>query len=152
MVLADSRTQADTPEGRQARRAMSELVRTGGAAAVADRMMPKLLGETTRQERPEVVAEVRRLILANHVEGIDGGIHALLTRPDSTPDLERISVPVLVIVGEEDALTPPADSEAMQQEIERSQLVVLPGAGHLSSLEASEDFTRALVNFLASNF
>lgn len=152
IVLADTRAQADTPEGRQARRAMSELVRTKGADAVAEQMLPKLLGETTRRERPEVARRVRELIRANAVSGIDGAIHAMMTRPDSTPDLERISVPTLVIVGEEDTLTPVAESEALHRAIERSQLVVLEGAGHLSNLEAPEEFSRALDNFLTSNF
>jgi len=151
MLLVDTRAQADTPEGRQARIAMSELVRTKGPGAVADQMIPKLLGETTRRERPEVEREVRRLIGANHAAGIDAGIHAMMTRPDSTPELARISVPALVIVGEEDTLTPVADSEALQRGIQRSQLVVLPGAGHLASLEAPEEFSRALGNFLTSN-
>lgn len=151
MVLADTRAQADTPEGRQARRAMSELVRRDGPAAVADQMMPKLLGETTHRERPEVTAEVRRLILLNTAAGIDGAIHAMMTRPDSTPDLARVSVPTLVIAGAEDVLTPVADSELLHQSIARSQLVVLQGAGHLSCLETPDEFSIALGNFLASN-
>ncbi|HEX6314340.1 MAG TPA: alpha/beta hydrolase [Gemmatimonadaceae bacterium] len=151
MVLADTRAQADSPEGRQARRAMSELIRRDGPAAVADEMMPKLLGEATRRERPEVAAEVRRLILGNTPAGLDGAIHAMMTRPDSTPDLERVSVPTLVIVGDEDVLTPVADSEALHRGIERSQLVVLPRVGHLTCLEAPDEFSRALSNFLASN-
>jgi pimeloyl-ACP methyl ester carboxylesterase len=151
LVLADTRSQADTPEGRQARQAMSELVRKDGPPAVADQMIPKLLGETTRRERPEVVALVRRLILANHATGLDGAIHAMMTRPDSTADLARISVPAFVVVGEEDVLTPVADGEAMHRAITRSRLVVLPGAGHLSNLETPDDFSEALGNFLASN-
>src|SRR5690606_28760877 len=118
MVLVDTRAQADTEEGRAARRAMSALVRDKGPEAVADQMLPKLLGETTRRERPEVAAEVRRLILTNHAAGIDAAIHALMTRPDSTPDLARISVPALVVVGEEDTLTPVADSEALHRSIQ----------------------------------
>lgn len=151
MILADARAQADTPEGRQARRAMSDLVRRDGPAAVADRMIPKLLGDTTHRDRPGVTAEVRRLILANSAAGIDGALHAMMTRPDSTPDLARISVPTLVIVGEEDVLTPVADSELLHQSIERSQLVVLDTAGHLSCLETPDEFSIALSNFLASN-
>jgi len=151
MVLADTRAQADTPEGRQARRAMSELVRAKGPSAVADQMIPKLLGRTTREERPSVAGEVRRLILANDAGGIDGGIHAMMTRPDSTPDLARISTPALVVVGEEDELTPVADSEAMHASIGRSRLVVLPRAGHLSGVELPEEFSRALGDFLTSN-
>lgn len=151
MILADTRSQADTPEGREGRRAMSELVRAKGPSAVADQMMPKLLGETTHRERNGVELEVRRLIGLNTAEGIDGGIHAMLARPDSTPDLARIACPALVIVGKEDLLTPVSDSEALHRRIERSHLVVLQQAGHLSNLETPDDFSEAFGNFLMSN-
>ena len=75
----------------------------------------------------------------------------MLSRPDSTPDLARIACPTLVIVGDEDELTPPADAELMQNHITRSRLVVLPEAGHLSNLEAPDGFTLAVSDFLASN-
>lgn len=151
MVLADTRATADSPEGRAARREMSELVRTRGVGAVADQMVPRLLGETTRAERPEVEAMVRRLIVENRPAGIDGAIHAMMTRPDSTPDSERISVPALIVVGAEDVLTPESDSRALHHAIRRSQLVVLDAAGHLPSLEVPEPFAHALAGFLSSN-
>ena len=149
-VLADTRAGADTPDGRQARRALAEVANRDGAAAVADQMLPKLLGETTRRERPAVARDVRRLIMQNSVEAIDGGIHALMGRPDSTPDLAHISTPTLVIVGDEDVVTPLPESELLQRSIARSRLVVLPRAGHLSNLEAPEDFSLALNDFLSS--
>jgi pimeloyl-ACP methyl ester carboxylesterase len=151
MLLADTRTPADTPDGRSARRAMSELVKTQGPTAVADQMIGKLLGKTTRATRPHVEREVRRLIEANTIRGLDDAIQAMLGRPDSSPDLQRISMPTLVIVGEEDVLTPVSDSEAIHNAIDRSHLVVLEGAGHLSNLEVPEDFSEVLQNFLGSN-
>jgi 3-oxoadipate enol-lactonase len=151
VVLADTRAQADTPDGRQARRTMSELVRTKGASAVADQMLPKLLGEKILRGHHELVAHVRQLIDTSEVGEIDAAIQAMMTRPDSTPDLARISLPTLVIVGAEDAVTPIADAELLHRQIPRSQLVVLPGAAHLSNLEAPDEFSAALENFLASN-
>jgi pimeloyl-ACP methyl ester carboxylesterase len=150
LVLADTKAEADTAEGRGARRKMSELVRTKGMAALADSMLPKLLGDAAGRDLP-LVAQVRRMIVGNTVEGTDRAIHAMLGRPDSTPNLAHLSVPVLVIVGAEDQLTPVAHSEAMERATGRSQLVVLPGAGHLSSLEAPEAFSIALANFLRSS-
>ena len=150
-VLADTRAGADTPDGRQARRALSAVANKDGASGVADQMLPKLLGETTRRERPAVVREARRLITQSSIGAIDGAIHAMMGRPDSTPDLARISTPTLVIVGEEDVVTPLAESESLQRSIARSRLVVLSQAGHLSSLEAADDFSRALSDFLSSN-
>lgn len=151
LVLADTRAGPDSAEGREARRALSELVRAQGPAAVADQMMPKLLGETTRRERPQVEQAVRRMIVANSAVGIDGAIQAMMSRPDSTPLLSRISHPTLIIVGDEDVLTPPAESTSMHRAVPRSQLVTLPGAGHLSSLESPDDFSEALQNFALSN-
>ena len=151
MLLADTRTAADTPDGRTARRAMSELVKTQGPSGVADQMMAKLLGPTTRASRPHVEPEVRRLIMANTVRGIDDAIHAMMGRPDSAALMERISVPTLVVVGEEDMLTPVSDSESIHAAIDRSHLVVLPEAGHLSNLEVPEEFSEVLENFLTSN-
>jgi pimeloyl-ACP methyl ester carboxylesterase len=149
LVLADTKAEADTPEGREGRRAMSELVRSKGMEALADTLLPKLLGEAARGDLP-LVRLVRRMIVGNTVEGTDRAIQAMLGRPDSTPDLPHLSVPVLVVVGEEDQLTPVSHSEAMQRGTQRSQLVVLPGAGHLSSVEAPEAFSIALANFLRS--
>ena len=154
MILADTRSQADTAEGRAGRRQMLDLIGeggAGGAAAVADQMLPRMLGPTTLRERPELPARVRKMIEATDPEAIAAAIEAMMGRPDSTPDLARIGVQTLVIVGDEDGLTPPADSEAIARRITRSRLVVLPGAGHLSSLEAPAPFSRALADFLASN-
>jgi 3-oxoadipate enol-lactonase len=150
LLLADTRPQADTPEGRQGRRASSELVNAKGLGALADQMLPRLLGATSRRERG-LEPEVRRMIEANSVAGVDAAIHAMMARPDSTADLARITGPTFIVVGDEDELTPRADSELMQREIRRSQLVVLPGAGHLSNLEVPDVFSAALENFLTSN-
>jgi pimeloyl-ACP methyl ester carboxylesterase len=149
LVLADTRSEADTAEARANRMKMSALVRAEGARAVADQMIPKLLASGRDDE--EAVRHVRSMIEGSSVEGIDRAIHAMMNRPDSTPQLSRLSLPVLVIVGEEDTLTPPADSERLQRRTSRSQLVVLPGAGHLSNIDAPEAFSTALANFLASN-
>jgi 3-oxoadipate enol-lactonase len=148
LVLADTRSQADTSEGLAGRRKMLDLVRASGPAAVADEMIPKLLGETSRATRPAVVERVRALTLANSVDSIAGAIQALMSRPDSTPLLSTIHVPTLIVVGDEDTLTPPAQSEEMQARIAGSQLVRIPLAGHLSSLERPDAFNDALASFL----
>ena len=107
LVLADTRPQADTPDGVAGRRRLLQVVQDNGPSAVADELIPKLLGETTRGTRPAVVDLVRALAIANSSDAIAGAIRALMTRPDSTPLLASIHVPTLVLVGDEDALTPP---------------------------------------------
>jgi 3-oxoadipate enol-lactonase len=151
LVLADTRSEADSPEGRDARLKMIELVKGRGPRAVADQMIPKLLGTTTLQTRPEVAEAVRRMIESASADAIASAVQAMLTRPDSTPDLERISWPALVLVGEEDSITPVAAAESMGRGLSRSRLVVLPAAGHLSSLETPDAFSRALEDFLLSS-
>lgn len=151
MILADTKAKADTPEGLEARRKMIEVARTHGAAAVADAMLPKLLGATTRAERPALAPQVRGMIERTPVDGIISAIEAMMARPDSTGDLTRTSCPTLVVVGDEDELTPIADAEAMHEQLVRSRLVVLPLAGHLSNLESPDGFALALSDFLSSN-
>ena len=149
LILADTRSQADTPEGRQGRENMLALVRDKGASGVAAEMLPKLLGETTHREQPQVVERVRSLILASSTEAIAGGIRALMNRPDSTPLLSTIHVPTLIVVGEQDTLTPPAFSREMHQAIPGSHFATIPKAGHLSNLEQPETFNRTVARFLS---
>ena len=149
LILADTRSQADTPEGIAGRTRLLQLVQEKGPSAVAEEMIPKLLGETTRRNRPAVVEEVRSLVLASSAEGIAGGIRALMTRPDSTPLLSSIHVPTLIVVGDEDTLTPASAAEELHRAIVGSELVTIPHAGHLSNLEQPEPFTAALAAFLS---
>lgn len=148
LVLADTRPQADSEEARGRRRQMLERLERAGVSAVADDLAPSLLGRTTMRERPGVVARVRALIEANPVETVAAAIHALMTRPDSTALLSRIPVPTLVVVGEEDTLTPPDVAEAMCRAIPTAALTVIPRAGHLANLEQPEAFSAALAGFL----
>jgi pimeloyl-ACP methyl ester carboxylesterase len=149
LILADTRSQADTPEGAAGRVRMLQLVQDRGPSAVADEMVPKLLGETTRSTQPAIEAHVRSLAIANSAEAIAGAVRALMTRPDSTPLLSSIHVPTLIVVGEEDTVTPPASSEEMHRHIAGSQLVRIPRAGHLSNLEQPALFNAALAAFLS---
>lgn len=148
LLLADTRPQADTPEGVEGRRRMLALVREKGAAAIAAEMLPKLLGASTLDARPDLAEQVRALIERNSVDAIAGAIAALMTRPDSSPLLSTIHVPTLVVVGEEDTLTPPALSEGMHTAIAGSELAIIPSAGHLTNLEAPEAFNAAVEAFL----
>jgi len=148
MILADTRSQADTPEGVDARKKMLQLLQQRGAPAVADEMIPKLLGETTRRTRPDLVEQVRGWVVANSADAIAGAIRALMTRPDSTPLLSTIHCPALILVGDEDVVTPKPAAEEMHRRITGSRLAIIPGAGHLSNLEHPDAFNTALASFL----
>lgn len=150
LILADTRATADNEQGRAGRTKMLDTLRTRGVSAVADEMMPKLLGETTRRKVADVEDRVRTLIAVNTPEGLAGAVTAMRDRPDSTSLLPSISVPTLVLVGDEDVLTPPSDAEAMRSNLSRAHLVRIPKAGHLSNLEAPEEFSAALADFLVA--
>jgi pimeloyl-ACP methyl ester carboxylesterase len=88
------------------------------------------------------VARVRQIIEANPPRGITDALAGLAARADSTPTLREIRVPTLVVVGEEDEITPLAEAETLQRGIAGSRLAVIPRAGHLSSLENPDEFNR----------
>jgi pimeloyl-ACP methyl ester carboxylesterase len=146
LILADTRSQPDTAEGQRAREQNARLAEEQGPRAIADQMLPKLLSPNAPEQ---LRAEARRMIEANDRAGIAAALRAMAMRPDSTPLLPTIAVPTLVIAGSEDRLTPPSDAQALHEAISGSRLVELPGAGHLSNLEAPEEFNRAVEEFLA---
>lgn len=148
VVLADTRAGADDEKGRAGRDAMIAEVREHGVTAVAEAMVPKLLGETSQREQPDLMDAIRTIILRNTPEAVISGLGAMKTRPDSKSLLAALTCPALVICGTEDVLTPPAESEAMVAALPDAQLVMLPGVGHLSNLEAPVVFNQALSDFL----
>lgn len=148
MVLADTRSQGDPPEAVVNRKNMQQLVREKGQAAVADALLPKLICEATRTGNSGVAERLRAQITGNSVASIVGALDALMTRPDSTPMLSAMRIPVQIIVGDQDALTPPPMSEQMHHDIPGSELAVIPGAGHMSNMEQPAAFNDVLGRFL----
>jgi pimeloyl-ACP methyl ester carboxylesterase len=148
LVLQDTRAGADSEEARRSRATLAEKVRKEGAVAAADAFLPKLLGATTHEERPQLVKQLRDRILATSPVGIANALHGLAARADSTETLREIRVPTLVLCGVEDTITPPAESEAMHAAIGGSRLAIVPRAGHLANLESPDDVSRLLVGFL----
>ena len=144
LVLSNTRATADSDEAKAGRDKMIDVVNRDGAAGIAAAMLPKLLGNTTTREQPDLQDAVRRLILVNSAEGIVTALGALKTRPDSTPLLPAITCPTLVITGAEDAIIPVADAESMHAAIPGSELIVLPRVGHLGNLEDPPAWGRAL--------
>jgi pimeloyl-ACP methyl ester carboxylesterase len=144
IVLANTRSEADSNEGRAKRAEMLDLLAREGPTGVANEMLPKLLGRTSHASRPEVVSRVRQLVEANPSDAIAAAIGALRDRPDSTALLPGIGVPSLVIAGDEDTLIPREAADQMFGALPDAQLCVIGSAGHLSGLEAPEAFNRAI--------
>ena len=147
LVLVDTRPGADSDESRANRRALQGLARAEGAAAVADRMITGMVGRTTRERRPVVVATVNAMMRRVSIPAITDALDAMMEREDSTPTLGTIRVPTLVMCGEEDVLTPVSESRAMHAAIVGSSLALIPGAGHVSNIEAPEVFNGLLYGF-----
>jgi pimeloyl-ACP methyl ester carboxylesterase len=147
MVLADTRAQADTPEGKAGRFQMAQIAYKQGPSAIADIMLPKLLSPATIQTRPEIVQRVRTMIEGNQISGIAGDLMAMAERPDSVPLLQQIACPTQIIVGELDQATPPADAKLMAEQIPHAKLAIIPNAAHLANLEQPEEFTKIVAAF-----
>ncbi len=148
LVLADTKAAPDTEEGRAGRDALAQKVQGHGTKVAADTLLPKLLGQTTQRERPELVDRVRRLVLEARPHAIVNALHALRDRPDSRATLAQIQVPTLIVRGREDVVATAEEAEEMRAGIAGSRVVTLDGAGHLSSLEAPAAFDEAVRVFL----
>ena len=150
LVLADTRATADTPEAKAARFSMAQIAYRRGASSIADLMLPKLLSPASCEHRADLRDHLRTIITGNQVSGIVGDLMAMEERPDSTPLLRTLSIPALVIVGDEDLASPPEEVECMANQIPGSTFVRIPQAGHLSNLENPDAFNAALLTFLTS--
>ena len=149
LILADTRPDADSEETRENRKNMARRVADEGVEVLIELQMRRLLARDTLENDEEVVEEVRDMILESSPGGVVAALGALRDRPDSTPLLEEIEVPTLVIGGEEDGISSPEVMGAMAEKIPDSRHVTLPRAGHLSNLEAPEGFNAALKEFVA---
>jgi pimeloyl-ACP methyl ester carboxylesterase len=146
LALCDTKAGADTAEGAAGREAFAKNALEHGLAWVADQMVPKLLKPSPD---PAVVKQVRHLVGEGTPAGVAAAQRGMARRPDSTPTLAAIKCPTLVVVGEEDGLTPPAEAEKLAAGIKGATLVRIPGAGHLPCLEAPAAFNAALESFFA---
>ncbi|AEV16991.1 3-oxoadipate enol-lactonase [Thermus sp. CCB_US3_UF1] len=152
LVLADTRAGADTEEARKNRYALRERVLREGVGFLPEALLPTHLGRSTREGRPEVVEKAKGLILEASPEAVAASLLALAQRPDSTPLLPGIRRPALVLVGEEDTLTPPEEAKALARALPEARMLILPEAGHLANLENPKAFRTALLGFLAEVF
>jgi pimeloyl-ACP methyl ester carboxylesterase len=148
LVLVDTKAAADTEEARANRERVASAVEGSAGTAALAPMVESLLGATSHARRPEVVARVAAGLRAARSEGVAWSQRAMAARPDAGPDLPGIAVPVAVVVGAEDGLTPPDQARALAAALPDAVLTVLPEAGHLSPLEAPDDVTTALRDLL----
>jgi pimeloyl-ACP methyl ester carboxylesterase len=148
LILANTRAGADTPEARQRRLDQVKEINEEGLRGLAQSMPHKVLTSATAVKRPALLKELSGHIAASNVMAVTGALEAMANRPDSTDVLPAIHVPTLVIAGEGDDLTPPTVAQAMVDHLPKGKLVTLPGAGHLSNMEAPEAFNAAVADFM----
>lgn len=148
LVLSDTRAAGDTPEGLERRRLLIETARTKGSTAVAALQLEGLIGKTTRHRHPDVVDSVHATMTIAPVQGVIGALEAMMARADSTALLPTIDVPTVIIVGEEDVVTPAKEARTMHAAIRGSRLEVIEKAGHLSNVERPAAFNTVVSEFL----
>ncbi len=138
LVLCDTRPQPDTAEARANRLKSAATVLEQGTEAFLEGMIPKLMGATTVRTRPDLVEGALSMMRKMSAEDINQVLRGMAERPDSVGDLKTITVPTLIVIGEEDGLSTPADGEFMRQKIAGSRLMVIPKAGHYAPWEQAE--------------
>ena len=150
LILMDTRAEADTDEVRQSRQQAIATAWQEGSRAIAEQMAAQVLGRTTHASRPALVEEVKQLMASTPPAGIIGALQGMLARPAATDLLPAISVPTLVLVGEEDAEGFQTAAQTLAERIPGARRVTIPQAGHLITLENPSAVNAALLDFLAS--
>lgn len=150
VVLCDTRAEADTNESKLNRAKQIKQIRAGGRNDFLKAFANLLLGESTKkdQDKTSVVKVVRAIMDEQKDPAIEGALLTLSSRADKTDFLEKIHIPVLIIVGQEDKLTPPDLSVSMNKKIANSKLSLIPQAGHLSNIENPQAFNKSVEEFI----
>ena len=150
LILCNTKVGADTEEARANRLRSAEDVEKHGVEPFIESMIPKLLGKSTRGNRPDLVDAARAMMMKMSAAGVAAVQRGMAARPDSTPTLASIHVPVLIITGDEDELTSQAEAELMQRHIPSSTLKLISRAGHYAVFEQAEEAGRLIRQFLDS--
>lgn len=148
LVLCDTGPQADSNEVKIRRAANIRSVKTNGVKAFADNFIKAVFAPSSLKSKPFEVEAMRKIIEENSEVGICGTLLALACRTDTTDSLDMIRIPTLIMVGEEDKVTPPKLSESMDSKISGSYFHLIKGAAHMSNLENTEEFNKYLYEFL----
>ncbi len=147
-VLSDTKSEADTDEGRVRRAGSVRGVKKGGSAAYAADYVKSMFAPETFSANPSAVETIRQVIARTPPLSIAGTLIALAARTDTTGSLGAIKIPTLILVGEKDTVTPPSCAHSMNAGIPGSELHIVPGAAHMSNLENPAFFNDRLIQFL----
>jgi len=148
LALCNTKAPADSAESGAARLQAAKDVMERGTEPFFETMVPRLLGKTTRETRPDLVNGSLRMMRKMSPEDIAQVQRGMAERPDSVPTLKTINVPSVLVTGDEDILTGVNEAELMHRHISGSQLRVVAKAGHFSPWEQPEEVARLLRQFL----
>ncbi|MGZ4097880.1 MAG: alpha/beta fold hydrolase [Bacteroidia bacterium] len=148
MVLCSTQCPADSQKTKEGRAKKAELVKNKGIEAYAEESIKGLFAKTSFTTRKEEVRSVKNIIESNSPEFICNGLTALAERKETCSALSSINVPVLILVGKEDTITPPGEAEYLHYNIKGSEMHVIPYAGHLANLENTHEFNELLKKFI----
>lgn len=129
------------------RQVLIDKAKTEGLAAVAESWIPPMV-HPNRHNDAALMGAIRDMILRNTVDDFLGQMHALLHREDRTGILGHIAQEVLLVAGEADGHSPPAQHEAMAALIPRSHLEVIRDAGHMVTMEKPEEVSKILLDWM----
>jgi pimeloyl-ACP methyl ester carboxylesterase len=150
LILCDTNCAADTPEGKEKRMIAIENIEKYGVEQYANESLKNLFAPESFVTSKEKIVWVKEMILETSVKTLSNTLIALTKRKNTCDKLARIEVPVLILVGEEDKITPPDVAQFMQRNIKGSKLNIIEHAGHLSNIENSYEFNFQLVKFVSS--
>jgi pimeloyl-ACP methyl ester carboxylesterase len=150
LILCDCRAAPDAPEVRQGRLDTAARVLQEGPGFLAETLVARLFSEKSRRDRTAIVTATQDVIRRNPAAGTAAAARGMAERPDMTSLLPQIDVPTLLIVGSEDAISPPKEMRSMAAAISSSTLVEIADAGHMAPLEEPAPVNTALEHFLAT--
>lgn len=148
VILIDTRETADTAEARQRRLEQVAKIERDGAGFLVDDMLPKMFGRATNATNDELVRSTRSMMASTSTAGAISALKAMANRGDASDVLRRLAVPLLLINGSEDVITPPAEAERMRALVPHADLTLIEGAGHLANLERPGETNEAIASFL----
>ena len=149
LILCDTRAVGDTPETAANRIGLAERVQKEGPAFIAETMLPKLFAPGTIEAKAPCVEATRQVILGTNPKGIAAASRGMAQRPDVTPWLARFDMPTLVLCGQHDPISTPAEMRGFAQQMPQARYVEIAGAGHMAPLEKPVEVNAAIREFLA---
>lgn len=149
LMLIDTRAAADTPDAARLReQTAAGVLQSGSTSAMIETMVPRLFGKATLEKHPEKIEPILAVMGQTSPEGVAGALRGMAIRPDRRGDLGSIQVPTLVMVGEDDVISPPSEAREIAAALPHARLEVIPAAGHLAPYENPDAANDVILRFL----